>query len=96
MPDEIGQDLYAWSKDLLNPQEAEQLYKSIIPYIPKNDLEELITNLQTDWGQYISGIKSMDQSPLITGRGRSPEVMQEIDTTIQRIRNLDNAKSFFL
>jgi hypothetical protein len=94
MPDEIAQDLFVWSKGVATPQEAEQLYKSIIPYIPKNDLEELITNLQTDWGQYISGIKSMDQSPLITGRGRNPEVMQEIDTTIQRIRNLDNAKSF--
>lgn len=94
MPDEIAQDLFVWSKGVATPQEAEQLYKSIIPYIPKNDLEKLITNLQTDWGQYISGIKSTDQSPLITGKGRSPEVMQEIDASIQRIRNLDNAKSF--
>ena len=94
MPDEIAQDLFVWSKGVATPQETEQLYKSIIPYIPKNDLEKLITNLQTDWGQYITGIKSIDNSPLITGKGRSPEVMQEIDASIQRIRNLDNAKSF--
>tara|TARA_Y100001937_G_scaffold128771_1_gene207826 strand:+ start:10855 stop:13479 length:2625 start_codon:yes stop_codon:yes gene_type:complete len=100
LPDNLKQKLNdvinkAPGRDVSN-ENATAFIKEILPYIPTNELNNVIRNQHLSWNNYVNGIKSTNKQALIDGSSRSKEMYEEFKLARDSMEQLREASRFIL